>query len=264
MIGQHTAQLETAPRRWIQGMWGCPEIHTRQKWSALWPHLSALPEHGVRLLDAGCGTGRWSLELAARRPQWSVVGIDVDDGALRQAESAKARLGLTNVSFVRSDLRTFDPPKRFNVVLSVFSLHYLIAAGEASAMFDRFAQWLTPEGRLMILAPRRAEAALFVRGLPRPDYQGISSAPELATLCDRAGLRVVHLGGVVGRLGVLAKQLNLAVGGWRPLVVATYPVQWVLASLDVPGRNDADRLMLMWVLVARRAPDDSFATGSRP
>jgi SAM-dependent methyltransferase len=256
MLGQHTALLETAPRRWVQTVWGYPEIHTRQKWSALWPYLDTLPHEGIRLLDAGCGTGRWSLELAARRPRWSVVGLDLDQKALQEAESAKHRLGLHNVSFVHCDFRNFESTAGFDVVLSVSSVHYLVAAGEAAQLFDQFSRWLAPGGRLMILAPRRAEAALFMPGLPRPEYQGLSSADELAALCGRAGFQVEQLVGAIGKLGVLAKQLNLATTGWRrSWTIAVYPFQWLISSLDRRNQSAGERLMLMWVLIARLRSD---------
>lgn len=256
MLGQHTAPLEAIPRRWVQTLWGYPEIHTRQKWSALWPYLNTLPHDRIKLLDAGCGTGRWSLELAARRPKWSVVGLDLDQKALREAESARRRLGLDNVSFVHSDFRNFQSTAGFDVVLSVSSVHYLVAAGEAEQLFEQFSRWLAPGGRLMILAPRRAEAALFMPGLPRPQYQGLSSSGELAALCDGAGFRIERLVGAIGKLGVLAKQLNLATTGWRrSWIVAAYPFQWLISSLDRQNQCGGERRMLMWVLIARLESD---------
>ena len=102
MVGQATARLEPYPRRWIQSVWGHGDIDMRQKWWALWPHLSKLPTTGLDILDAGCGAGRWVLELAARRPQWQVQGIDRDRGTINAAERARQRLGVENVSFLQA------------------------------------------------------------------------------------------------------------------------------------------------------------------
>ena len=264
MLGQRTARLEPAPRRWIQRALGYPEIHSRQKWSALWPHLASLPHEGVRLLDAGCGTGRWSLDLASRRPKWSVVGVDIDKAALEKARLAKARLGLDNVSFLHTDFREFRADGEFDVVLSVASLHYMVASGEAHALFGQFSRWLKPGGRLLVLTPRRAVAALFFRGLPQPDYKGTSTAQELTALCQRHGFRVDHLAGAIGRFGVLAKQLSWQTGPWlRPFSVAAYPVPWLLASLDRVGPTKGGGLTLMWVLVAQLV-ENQHATDPGP
>jgi methylase of polypeptide subunit release factors len=99
MIGRSTAPLYPHRRRRVQEVWGIPDIHTRQKWMAVWPHLRRLPKTGLRFLDAGCGTGVWAMEIAARRPNWTVEGIDHDPAAIDQAETARARLGLANVKF---------------------------------------------------------------------------------------------------------------------------------------------------------------------
>src|SRR5690348_7193228 len=117
MVGQATAAMEPAPRRWLQRVWGLPYIHARQDWSVAWPALAAMPREGIRLLDAGCGRGRWALELAARRPGWQVIGLDRDAAALRLAESARRKLRLDNLSFVQGDFVDFRSLPVFDVVL---------------------------------------------------------------------------------------------------------------------------------------------------
>ena len=47
--------------------------------------LGAWARGGARLLDVGTGTGIIALMLAQRYPDAHVVGIDIDEGAVRQA-----------------------------------------------------------------------------------------------------------------------------------------------------------------------------------
>ena len=267
MIGQATAALERAPRRWLQRIWGLPYIHPRQDWSVVWPLLAALPRTGVRLLDAGCGAGRWTLELAARRPGWQLVGVDRDAGALNRADAARRRLGLEHVAFVRSDFTDFRAPGAFDVVLSVCSAHYLAAAGGGDALFECFASALGPGGRLILYGPRAASEAPWTPRLPRPVWHDVFTADQLRTLSRAHGLRVHQLDGRVGAAGTLVKQVDLlATGRWRRLglVAGLYGLEWALAVADRRRQIGPGARTLMWLLVAERDATPAGAAAPAP
>lgn len=269
MLGRATARLSLSPRGWARRVWGVADVHTRQKWSALWPVLARLPARGIRLLDAGCGAGAWSLELAARRPGWTIVGLDRDAAALAEAERARARLGLANVSFVAEDFLRYAGGATHDVVLSVASAHYLAEEGKGAALFARFGEWLAPGGRLVLLGPRRAEEVWFAPRLARPGWHAVFGAAELASLCERSGLTVERLAGSIGPLGTLAKQLYWT-GERRSawLARASYPAQWLLSAIDarVPHREASGTLMLLLVARAPAGARDGRPTviGERP
>ena len=255
MVGQATAAAEPAPRRWLQRVWGLPYIHARQDWSVVWPTLAALPCAGIRLLDAGCGAGRWSLELAARRPGWQIVGLDRDAGTLRIAESARRKLGLENLSFVQADFADFRAAPAFDVVLSVCSAHYLAAAGGGNDLFQGFAAALKPHGRLVLYAPRAAGEAPWLPFLPRPVWHDVFTAAQLRALCVANGLRVNRLEGELGRAGTVVKQIDsLATGRWRRVALAAglYGIECALAAWDRRRRSRPGRATLMWLLLAQR------------
>lgn len=267
MIGQATAALESAPRRWVQQLWGLPYIHARQDWSVVWPLLAALPPTGVRLLDAGCGAGRWTLELAARRPGWQIVGIDRDAEALCLADAARRRLALENVAFVRSDFTDFRAPAAFDIVLSVCSAHYLAAAGGGDALFECFASALKPGGRLMLYGPRAAGEAPWTPRLPRPNWHDVFTADQLRGLSVGHGLRIDRLEGHLGSAGTLVKQVDLlATGRWRRLglMAGLYGLEWALAVADRRRRVGRDARTLMWLLVSEREATPSESATLRP
>jgi SAM-dependent methyltransferase len=204
------------------------------------------------VLDAGCGGGRWTLELAARRPAWFVIGLDRDPDALTAAERGRRRLGLTNVAFVRSDFREFHASPKCDVVLSVCSAHYLAAAGEGREVFGCFQRCLKPGGRLLLYGPRRAQEAPFASWLPPLRWHDVFSSDDLLQLCRCSRLRVERLSGCVGRSGTLAKQLDaLANGRARKVLLATglYAIEWVCVLIDNRG-TPAPEPSLMWLLVA--------------
>ena len=64
---------------------------------------------GTKVLDAGCGTGRVAIELAARG--FSVVGLDADPAMLRVAEAKAPQLRWIECDLVDTDAHldeTFD------------------------------------------------------------------------------------------------------------------------------------------------------------
>jgi len=254
MIGHFTADIEPWPRRWLfRALGGCPDVGTRQKWKALWPYLAQLPSSRLVVLDAGCGAGRWALELAARRPQWFIVGMDRVAQSLVEAEAARKRLGIRNAAFVRADFESFPCRERFDVVLSVTSAHYLARVGRGAALFGQFRAWLRPGGHLLALMPRRRDETPFVAWLPRPEWHPVFSAADVRALCDGAGLDVELLRATVGRPGVLARQLGWYREGHPRLLAASYPVERLLAFLDVARPPATGSRALLWTLIARPA-----------
>jgi SAM-dependent methyltransferase len=77
-----------------------------------------------QVLDAGCGIGDVSLELAAQG--YAVVGIDITPTAIDAASKAAEEHGLTNVTFVQADITTLDGyDERFSTILDCTLFHSL-------------------------------------------------------------------------------------------------------------------------------------------
>ncbi|HET7666532.1 MAG TPA: class I SAM-dependent methyltransferase [Mycobacterium sp.] len=91
------------------------------------PELAALHRAGKfrsDVLDAGCGHAELSLSLAA--DGCTVVGIDLSPTAIAAATSAAQERGLTNVSFVETDItRLTGYDERFNTVVDSTLFHSL-------------------------------------------------------------------------------------------------------------------------------------------
>jgi SAM-dependent methyltransferase len=70
-------------------MWWFAAVHA----NLLMLYRRARPRHtgGLRLLDAGCGTGGFLARLAAASPETETLGIDADETACRWAAEKSAR-----------------------------------------------------------------------------------------------------------------------------------------------------------------------------
>ncbi len=77
------AQPETAGLRF--GAWR--QLTAQAKAERVLQVLRALPDGGVTVLDVGCGDGAVMVELARRRPEWALSGVEVASAAAHLASS---------------------------------------------------------------------------------------------------------------------------------------------------------------------------------
>lgn len=103
---------------------------------------------GMRVLDAGCGSGIEVTRLAAEHPEVSFVGLDRNPDLLDIARRRSA--GLPNVDWVEADLETTDlPDGGFDLIRTERVLMY--AARDAlGRQLDRLIGLLRPGGRLAL------------------------------------------------------------------------------------------------------------------
>jgi trans-aconitate methyltransferase len=240
MIGRATAPVQPTARRLVQRVWGMADIDARQKWRAVWPAISGLPRTSLRVLDAGCGDGTWTLELARRRPLWRLIGIDRDAPSIACARSMAEQLSIQSARFITTDFLDYQPEAPFDAVLSVASAHYLVDEGLGEPLFAKFASWLAPGGHLILYGPRRREEVPVFDGLPAPfDMREVFAPADLSRFCTGAGLEIEALTAVVHRMGTLAKQIRRLAGSSVPARALAYPIELALVGLDGIGIGTA-------------------------
>ncbi len=101
---------------------------------------------GVRVLDAGCGTGQLPLFLSMT--QRRVVGVDFCAASLRQGQAFKERFGLRHAAFARMDILQLGfPDACFDYV---FCNGVLLTMVDAEAGFQSLCRVLKPGGYIVI------------------------------------------------------------------------------------------------------------------
>ena len=95
-----------------------------------------------RVLDAGCGTGRVTIELVQRGVL--TIGVDVSDEMLTAAR-AKA----PSITWHLHDLATFALADRFDVAVMAGNVMVFVTPGSEAAVVGRVAAHLRPGGRLI-------------------------------------------------------------------------------------------------------------------
>lgn len=134
---------------------------------------------GLRVLDAGCGTGRVGIELHQRG--FEVVGTDLDDHMLTAARGKAPHLAWHHADLARpADLTALTGPSgdhRFDVVVLAGNVLVFVAPGTEATVVASCASLLAPGGLLV--------AGFQVRqGGYRPD--------ALDRHAEEAGLSLLH------------------------------------------------------------------------
>ena len=128
-------------------------IHFCQR-RALEPWLKTAA--GMRVLDVGCGIGRWSRLLAARGAR--VTGVDLSPTMIAEAQRRAATGGLAGrCRFIVQDCATLDIAGSFDLILCVTMLQHLPDVSAMRSALRRMALHLASHGRLILLeaAPAR-------------------------------------------------------------------------------------------------------------
>jgi len=119
------------------------------------------------VVDAGCGTGRITAELAERLPRGRVIAVD---GSEAMVEKAKERLG-DQAEYLVSDLVELEPHEPVDLVFSTATFHWI---HDHDALFRQMRGALKPGGRLVAQCGGKGNVAEHTRAIAAvaadPDY----------------------------------------------------------------------------------------------
>ena len=119
---------------------------------------------GSSVVDIACGTGlNFPLLEEAIGPDGRIVGVDLTDAMLAQAERRIEASGWSNVSLVQADAAAFDFPAGVDAILSTYALTQVPECGEVVA---HGAAALAEGGHWVVLDLKAPDAA--PRWLARP------------------------------------------------------------------------------------------------
>ncbi len=104
---------------------------------------------GDSVIDIACGTGlNFPLIEEAIGPDGRIVGVDLTDAMLAQAQDRIEKHGWSNISLVQSDAAEFDFPTEVDAILSTYALTQVPGCAEVIA---HGAAALSAGGRLAVL-----------------------------------------------------------------------------------------------------------------
>jgi SAM-dependent methyltransferase len=142
---------------------------------------------GAKILDAGCGTGRYSLELARRG--CAVTGLDVSPPLIEEAQQ-QARHTPLSVVFTTGDMLAWRPAAPYDGILCRGVLNDLLDESSRQEVFYAFARALRPDG-VLIFDVREWDATAR-RKVREPVFEKTVDTPR-GRLTFRSVTRLDHL-----------------------------------------------------------------------
>jgi SAM-dependent methyltransferase len=218
--------------------------------------LTQLHASPASILDAGCGKGYIPLYLAKRFPRADVVGLDVNETDVAEANLLKAAGKLRNVTFKLHDLQQSLGYSEFDLVISLEVMQYV--TDEAAALRN-LCTALSSRGifllhvmhsvggyrRVGIRRMRRVAIPTACSGSARSGY----TEQELDLKLKQAGFAGVKFLPTFGSVGMFAHSVFETVREWPgPLFVAIYPLLLLLGYFDLtlPKTSNGAILAIAW------------------
>jgi SAM-dependent methyltransferase len=232
--------------------------------------LGLLP--GQRVIDLGCGSGRTTLELAARvSPGGEVTGVDISAGMLARARERAARLKAGNVEFVHADVQVHALGQaRFDAAYSRFGVMFF---ADAVAAFSNIRRALRPGGLLsfvcwqsvfenewmLIPGAAVAEVTGSLPPMPGPDEPGPFS------LADPDRVRAVLEAAGFGSVAIVPHADYVAIGedGIPEVAQASFHVGGVREALKDADDQTRERALAAIEEALRARVQDGEVRASR-
>jgi SAM-dependent methyltransferase len=204
--------------------------HSRSRFERLYANLLGAPANGLRIrlrrvlpatdgsypaiLDAGCGAGVFSFELAKRHPEAKVTGVELEPELVARANEIARRARLGNVTFQQGDVTKLDFDSEFDLVLSVDNFEHV---EDDIAAMRTLRHALHPGGKLVAHVPGYERRWLLfgrrvnfdVPGHVRPGYR----AEQLVGRLQDAGFQVISHQYTYGPLETLTNNISYLITG---------------------------------------------------
>jgi len=129
-----------------------PEYEASEKHWKLF--FSQSEVQGKSVLDAGCGTGIFSI-IFANSGAGQVTGIDISEGSLQTARNLKEKFGLHNAEFQKQNMLALPfPDSSFDIVWAWGTVHHTTDPLKA---IEELIRVLKPSGSILLAVYKRTK-----------------------------------------------------------------------------------------------------------
>jgi cyclopropane-fatty-acyl-phospholipid synthase len=104
-------------------------------------------QDGMSILDLGCGWGSLSLWIAERYPNCRITSVSNSAPQGEFIRQQALERGFRNIEVLTADMNTFQIARTFDRIVSVEMFEHM---RNYSALLERLAGWLEPDGKLFV------------------------------------------------------------------------------------------------------------------
>jgi 2-polyprenyl-3-methyl-5-hydroxy-6-metoxy-1,4-benzoquinol methylase len=160
------------------------EYEEHLRWDAFQRICKVKP--GMRVLDIGCGAGRWSVKLAERGCR--VTGTDLSPVFIEMAQPHPL------VDYRVGAVQDLDlPSAHFDLVLSVTVLQHIVDDSDLDRALRKLHEALKPRGMAAVIEYSPLKPVALA---PSVDYMKSRTRDDWVRLLESAGFRLVRETGV--------------------------------------------------------------------
>ena len=177
----------------------------------------------TRVADLGAGAGNVTRLLTDRYPAAQLTAVDSSPEML-----ARARITVPGARFIETDIATWQPDVKFDLIFSNAALHWL---SDHAQLFPRLCSWLAPGGCLAVQMPASfalaSHTAAHAAALDGPWSEFVKPGQERAGVHD---LREYH-----AWLEPLSRRVDLWETTYFHVLEGEDPVtEWFKSTLLLP------------------------------
>lgn len=255
---------------------------SRSRFERMYANLLGAPANGLRIrlrrvlpmtkgsyqaiLDAGCGAGVFSMELAKQHPEAKVTGVELEPVLVDRANAVARKAGLGNLHFEQGDVTKLEFENAFDLVVSVDNFEHV---EDDIAAMRTLLRALRPGGLLVAHTPGYERRWLLLRrrvnfdvpGHVRPGYH----ADQLVAKLTEAGFEVTDHQYTYGPVETFTNNISyLITGADQQRKMAYAAVFPLLLALSWFGQFSRPRWGAGVLAVARRPAETPAATSQAP
>ncbi len=212
------------------GFW---DIATRIRWFYLSRTLRGLSfKNMVRVLDAGCGLGIYSLYLAKKSSCFYVIGIDIDEKHVKMCRRIQIKSGIANLQFFRDNILDCSFAVKFDVIICIDVLEHI---EQDIAALDNFFSLLKEGGYFVLHVPLRLQRRFFKRfkDYAQPDHvrEGYE-LEDLRRMLKEVNFKIIKEIYTFKWPGALAWEIGEIFFAYKPIYPLVFPLLLLLGYFD--------------------------------
>ena len=118
-------------------------------WLELLPYAEAMHAKPLKILDLGCGNGRFGLFLHEQGLEIDYSGLDSSAFLLERAREALVNHGILH-HLTEADILDYEPGERFHLAVLFGVMHHVPGFENRRKLLQRIMEWLEPGGLLIL------------------------------------------------------------------------------------------------------------------